>query len=122
MASSNPGPREFLGHRNPDQLYREEIDHPSRPARRRTLLPTLIALTLVVAPVLLIWGSGLRLPLVPPNQQRMAGELNTQRKANAELREELDELRNKVELLESVIRQMPQAKRYLEGGFYETDP
>ena len=122
MAGSNPGQREFLGHRNPDQLYREEIDPPASPARRRTLLPTIIALTLVVAPVLLIWGSGVRLPVVPPNQDRINGQLDVQRKENAELRKELDDLRKKVELLESVIRRMPEARRYLEGGFYETDP
>ena len=117
MAGSNPGSREFLGHRNPDQLYREKIDPPAKPARRRTLLPTLIALALVTAPVLLIWGSGVRIPVVPPNQDRIAGQLEAQRKENTELREELDELRKKVELLESVIRRMPEARRYLEDDF-----
>lgn len=122
MARGNPDPQEFLAHRNPDQLYRESIDQPNVPPRRRTLMPTIFALCLVVAPVAIIWATGVRVPLVPPDQDRVTSELDEQRKENAALHKEVDELREKVELLETVIRHCPETKRYLEGGFYQTDP
>lgn len=117
MASSSPGQHEFLTDANPDQLYRERVDQPPPPRRKHTVVPTLFALVIVAAPVLVLWGSGVRLPILPPSQDRVAGELDKQREENAALEKEVEELREKVELLEMVIRQCPETKRYLEGGY-----
>jgi hypothetical protein len=88
--------------------------------RRNTLIPTIFALGLVVAPVVIIWATGVRVPLVPPEQKHVVSELEKQREENAALQKEVEELREKVELLEIVIQRCPATRPYVER-FYSRD-